>query len=187
MELHHVAAAYGFNPFPFLPIAHSDRICEAVPSPPRAAADRSRGPRYMVWIGTMDNRPDSPAARRHPHPPCPQSRPDGVVGDVPSPYGGSRGRETGTRDRTVAMVPASCAWVARMTPWPRYHDYDTFHNSTFHPRTGGDASVGGPRRLSAGSGPDDFTSSSHLCHYTELLEYAFGYRSYTESLSVRLR
>ena len=42
------------NPFPTLVLSDRTRICETVPTPPRAAGDRPRGPRYIVWIGTMD-------------------------------------------------------------------------------------------------------------------------------------
>ena len=31
------------------------RICETVPTPPRAAADRPRAPGYMVWMCKIDN------------------------------------------------------------------------------------------------------------------------------------
>ena len=40
------------------------------------------------------------------------------------------------------MVPASCARIIRMTLWPRYREFDTFLDSTFHPHTVGEASVG---------------------------------------------
>ena len=85
------------------------------------------------------------------------------------------------------MVPASCTWFVRMTPWSRYGSYDTFLDSTFHPHTVGDASVGGPRSFSAGSGPDDSASSLYLQNLAEPLEHASRYWSYTGSLVVRLR
>ena len=44
----------GFNPFPYLIISDMIRICETVPTPPRAAADRPRAPGYMVWMCTID-------------------------------------------------------------------------------------------------------------------------------------
>ena len=45
----------GVNPFPAHLITLSVKsIYETVPTPPRAAGDRSRGPGYMVWIHTID-------------------------------------------------------------------------------------------------------------------------------------
>ena len=43
-----------FNPFPTPVCFKQTEICETVPTPPRAAGDRPRGSRYMVWIDTMD-------------------------------------------------------------------------------------------------------------------------------------
>ena len=65
----------GVNPFPTLVTSDVTRICETVPTPPRAAGDRPRAPRYMVWIGTMDPYPKRPHSRRRPRPPCLRSRP----------------------------------------------------------------------------------------------------------------
>ena len=42
------------NPFPALVISEMTRICETVPTPPRAAADRPRALGYMVWMRTID-------------------------------------------------------------------------------------------------------------------------------------
>ena len=46
------------NPFPTLIISEMIRICETVPTPPRAAADRLRALYaigYMVWMRTIDS------------------------------------------------------------------------------------------------------------------------------------
>ena len=64
-----------FNPFPYHLTLSVKSIYETIPTPPRAAGDRSRGPRYMVWIGTMDPYPKRPHSRRRPRPPCLRSRP----------------------------------------------------------------------------------------------------------------
>ena len=48
------SSSYGFNPFPYLVLTVRTRIYETVPTTPRAAGDRSRGPGYMVWIHTID-------------------------------------------------------------------------------------------------------------------------------------
>ena len=42
------------NPFPDLIISEMIRICETIPTPPRAAADRPSALGYMVWMCTID-------------------------------------------------------------------------------------------------------------------------------------
>ena len=43
-----------FNPYPLHFISDMKFVGETVPTPPRAASDRPRAPRYMVWIRTID-------------------------------------------------------------------------------------------------------------------------------------
>ena len=38
-----------------LVVSDTTRICETVPTPPRASGDRTRATVYMVWIHTMDS------------------------------------------------------------------------------------------------------------------------------------
>ena len=57
------------NPFPFLVLSNRTRICETVPTTPRAAGDRLGATVGRVWMCTMDNHRLRPPARR-----CARSR-----------------------------------------------------------------------------------------------------------------
>ena len=43
------------NPFPYHVTSDVTFVGETVPTPPRAASDRPRAPRYMIWMRTIDS------------------------------------------------------------------------------------------------------------------------------------
>ena len=106
--------AIWINPFPTLIISDMIRIFCASLIVPVALSDRSPATVGRVWMYMMGHHRLGPSARRRARPPRLPGAPRSTVGDVPTAYGASRHRETGTGGRSTAMGTMSRRWIVMM-------------------------------------------------------------------------